>query len=178
MKTFFLALRSAIYMTGFLLFFGWIALRVRALDHRIGVSLPAAVQIPGAILALLGAILGLACAVVFVSRGRGTPAIFDAPRVFVAVGPYRYVRNPMYIGGLMLLAGLGLCERSISILLMALLLFLVVHLFVLFYEEPTLTRQFGSSYQEYLRAVHRWIPRWRGGRDVPKLDRKPPAGPE
>jgi protein-S-isoprenylcysteine O-methyltransferase Ste14 len=159
MKTLFLALRSVIYMSGFLLLFGWIALRVRAFDRRFGLSLPAATEIPGAVLGVLGAILVLACAGVFISRGRGTPAIFDAPRAFVAIGPYKYVRNPMYIGGLALLLGFGLYERSISILLLTLLLFPFLHLFVLFYEEPTLTRKFGSSYQEYLRAVRRWIPR-------------------
>ena len=159
MKTLFLALRSVIYMTGFLLLFGWIALQVRAFDRRFGVTLAAAVAVPGAILMVLGAILVLACAAVFISRGRGTPAIFDAPRAFVAVGPYKYVRNPMYIGGLTLLLGFGLYERSISILFMTVLLFPLFHLFVLFYEEPTLTRKFGSSYQEYLRAVRRWIPR-------------------
>jgi protein-S-isoprenylcysteine O-methyltransferase Ste14 len=159
MKTLFLALRSAIYMSGFLLFFGWIALLVRTFDRSLGVSLPAAAEIPGAILLVAGATLGLACAGVFISRGRGTPAIFDAPRVFVAIGPYKYVRNPMYIGGLILLIGFGLYERSISILFLALLLFPLVHLFVLFYEESTLTRKFGSSYQEYRGAVRRWIPR-------------------
>jgi protein-S-isoprenylcysteine O-methyltransferase Ste14 len=112
---------------------------------------------------VLGAILVLACAGVFISRGRGTPAIFDAPRVFVAIGPYRYVRNPMYIGGLMLLLGFGLYQCSISILFLTLLLLLVLDLFVRFYEEPTLTRRFGSSYQEYLGTVRRWIPRWRAG---------------
>ena len=159
MKTLFLALRSVIYMSGFLLLFAWIALRVRVFDRRFGITLPASTQIPGIILGSLGAILVLACASVFISRGRGTPAIFDAPRAFVAIGPYRYVRNPMYIGGLALLLGFGLYERSISILFMTLLLFLIVHLFVLYYEEPTLTRKFGSSYEAYLRAVCRWIPR-------------------
>jgi len=159
MKTLFLALRSVVYMSGFLLLFAWIALLVRAFDRRFGLSLPAAAKIPGVFLGALGAILVLACASVFISRGRGTPAIFDAPRAFVAVGPYKYVRNPMYIGGLALLFGFGLYERSISILLLTLLLFPLLHLFVLFYEEPTLTQKFGSSYQEYLSAVCRWIPR-------------------
>jgi protein-S-isoprenylcysteine O-methyltransferase Ste14 len=159
MKTLFLALRSVIYMSGFLLFFGWIALLVRTFDQSFGVSLPAATEIPGVILLVVGATLVLACAGVFISRGRGTPAIFDAPRAFVAIGPYKYVRNPMYIGGLILLIGFGLYKRSISILFLTLPLFLLVHLFVILYEEPTLTRQFGSSYQEYRRAVRRWIPR-------------------
>jgi protein-S-isoprenylcysteine O-methyltransferase Ste14 len=172
MKTLFLALRSVIYMTGFLLFFGWIALRVRAFDQRFGVALPAAAETPGVVLEVLGAILVLACAGVFISRGRGTPAIFDAPRVFVAIGPYQSVRNPMYIGGLMLLIGFGLWERSISILFLTLLLFPLVHLFVLFYEEPTLTRRFGSSYQEYRRTVRRWIPRWPASHAAPNCRRR------
>jgi protein-S-isoprenylcysteine O-methyltransferase Ste14 len=159
MKTLFLTVRSIIYMTGFILLFAWIALRVRVLDPHIGISFPVGIRIPAITLAALGTVLVLMCAGVFIIRGRGTPAIFDAPRVFVAIGPYRYVRNPMYIGGLMLLVGMGLYIGSAAILLLALLLFCLVHLFVLFYEEPTLTRQFGRSYEEYLRSVRRWTPR-------------------
>jgi len=160
MKTFFLALRSVVYMTGFVLFFAWIALRVRVFDEYLGSFIPSAARIPGALVTVLGVVLVLACAGVFILQGRGTPAIFDAPRTFVAVGPYRYVRNPMYVGGLMLLIGAGLYLRSISILFLALLLAVIVHFFVLFYEEPTLTRKFGSSYLEYLKSVRRWTPRW------------------
>jgi len=159
MKTLFLTLRSIIYMSGFLLLFGWIALRVRVLDPHIGISLSTGFRTPGIILVAIGAFLVLACAGVFIMRGHGTPAIFDAPRAFVAVGPYRYVRNPMYIGGLMILVGLGFYLGSVAILLLALLLSFLVHFFVLFYEEPTLRRQFGRSYEEYLRSVRRWIPR-------------------
>ena len=160
MKMLFLALRSIVYMTGFALLFGWIARSVRVLDPHLGISVPAAAGTPGLVMAALGAILVLLCAGVFVVRGRGTPAIFDAPRAFVAVGPYRYVRNPMYIGGLFLLLGLGLYLDSVAILLLALLLLCLVHLFVLLYEEPTLMRQFGRSYEAYFRSVRRWIPRW------------------
>jgi protein-S-isoprenylcysteine O-methyltransferase Ste14 len=146
-------------MTGFVLIFGWIALQVRSFDRPLGVSLADEVEALGVILMAAGAILVLACASVFISRGRGTPAIFDAPRAFVATGPYQYVRNPMYVGGMMLLIGFGLCERSVSILFMALVLFVLIHLFVVFYEEPTLTRKFGTSYQEYRQSVRRWFPR-------------------
>jgi protein-S-isoprenylcysteine O-methyltransferase Ste14 len=111
---------------------------------------------------VLGGILALACAGAFVARGRGTPAPFDAPSAFVATGPYRYVRNPMYIGGLILLAGLGLYELSLSILLLSLLLFLVVHVFVFLYEEPGLKAKFGVTYSDYCKDVPRWIPKlWR-----------------
>jgi protein-S-isoprenylcysteine O-methyltransferase Ste14 len=152
------ALRAVVYMTGFLLFFAWLALRVRALDRLLQVRLPEGVEILGIVLMVGGGVLGLACVGTFIVRGKGTPAPFDAPREFVAVGPYRYVRNPMYVGGLFLLAGFGLYEHSVSILLMALLLLLVVHLMVVFYEEPTLRKSFGASYEEYCGTTRRWLP--------------------
>lgn len=148
-------------MTVFLAFWAWIALRVKLLDRGIGLSLPASTRIAGLVLMVLGAIVGLACVGAFVARGRGTPAPFDAPRVFVATGPYRYVRNPMYIGGLTLLAGLALYERSPSILLLTIMVFAVVHLLVLLYEEPQLKARFGVTYAEYCQVVPRWIPKLR-----------------
>lgn len=159
MKTLLIALRALVYMTGFILFFGWAALRVRAFDRRLGIQLPAGMEIPGLILAVAGAILGLLSAGAFITRGRGTPAPFDAPREFVALGPYQFVRNPMYIGGLTLLVGFALYEHSISILFLSLALFFVVHLFVVFYEEPTLRKKFAAPYEEYCKSVSRWLPR-------------------
>ncbi len=158
MRTLLLALRSACYMIVFVFFWGWIALRVRFFDRSFGVSLPDVVEMPGVALMVIGLVIVLACASVFIFRGRGTPAIFDAPRTFVASGPYKYVRNPMYIGGTLLLIGFGLLERSISILFMALVLFVLFHMFVVFHEEPSLVRKFGESYRTYQRSVRRWIP--------------------
>jgi protein-S-isoprenylcysteine O-methyltransferase Ste14 len=163
MKTMMITLRAVLYMTAFLLFFAWLALRVHALDRSLNLSLPGGCKAVGAVFMVAGGILGLICAGVFVARGRGTPALFDAPREFVAVGPYRYCRNPMYIGGLLLLIGFGLYERSVSILIMAAVLWGVVHLLVVFYEEPTLTKSFGSPYEQYCQDVRRWIPRRRRG---------------
>jgi protein-S-isoprenylcysteine O-methyltransferase Ste14 len=70
------------------------------------------------------------------------------------------MRNPMYIGGLAMMAGGKLILRSISIVILALALFPVVHVFVILYEEPTLRRKFGETYEEYCRNVSRWLPRW------------------
>jgi protein-S-isoprenylcysteine O-methyltransferase Ste14 len=158
LRTLLVGLRAIAYMTGFLLFFAWLAFRVRALDRFLPITLPDRLAIPGIALMVMGGVLGLACVGTFIVRGKGTPAPFDAPREFVAIGPYRYVRNPMYVGGLLLLVGLGLYEHSISILLMALLLLLVVHLMVVIYEEPTLRKSFGASYDEYCRTTERWVP--------------------
>ena len=157
----FITLRAVIYMTGFVLLWGWVALRVHVFDRSLGVALPVGTRILGVIFMGLGGILALACAGVFVAQGRGTPAPFDAPRNFVAVGPYRCVRNPMYIGALTVLVGFGLYEYSVSILLLCLVVFALVHLFVVVYEEPGLKARFGVAYSEYCAGVPRWIPHLR-----------------
>jgi protein-S-isoprenylcysteine O-methyltransferase Ste14 len=111
-------------------------------------------------LAVFGA--GAAIAVIsvgtFVGKGKGTPAPFDAPREFVAAGPYRFVRNPMYIGGLLALLGFGLIMRSPSMALFAPLWSLFAHGFVVLYEEPVLRQKFGDTYRRYCERVPRWIP--------------------
>src|SRR6185295_18008860 len=99
------------------------------------------------------------CIATFIVRGRGTPAIFDAPRRLVAAGPYRYVRNPMYIGGALLLLGFGLIEGSPSIALFVPVWILLFHLLVVFYEERTLRAKFGPDYEAYCRRTPRWLPR-------------------
>ncbi|MGH9709087.1 MAG: methyltransferase family protein [Candidatus Acidiferrales bacterium] len=159
MRTLFDALRTSLYATGFILFFGWIALRLRAYDHNFGFAFPGELRSVGIVLMCAGAALAILCIATFVVRGRGTPALFDPPREFVAVGPYRYVRNPMYIGGFFLLFGLGLYLCSPAIALMVIAIILACHLLVVFYEEPTLRRKFGETYQTYCASVRRWLPR-------------------
>jgi protein-S-isoprenylcysteine O-methyltransferase Ste14 len=159
MKTAFVAVRAILYASAFIVFFGWLALGARRYDGRIGMALPAALTIPGLLLMIPSGILTLACIGNFIARGKGTPAPFDPPRVFVAAGPYRYVRNPMYAGGLAFLAGLALFEGSVSILIFAAILFAAAHLLVILYEEPVLKARFGESYSAYLRSVPRWLAR-------------------
>jgi protein-S-isoprenylcysteine O-methyltransferase Ste14 len=95
----------------------------------------------------------------FLQQGRGTPAPVDPPKDLVAVGFYRYVRNPMYVGVLLVLIGHFLWFGYWSLFMYTLLIFVTVHLFVTRYEEPTLRRKFGASYEEYLRHVPRWVPK-------------------
>jgi protein-S-isoprenylcysteine O-methyltransferase Ste14 len=97
----------------------------------------------------------------FLVQGRGTPAPIDPPRELVATGFYRYVRNPMYVGVLLMLIGHFLWFQFIGLIVYAALAFLAVHLFVTLYEEPTLRKKFGASYEQYLRRVPRWIPRFK-----------------
>ena len=106
-----------------------------------------------------GVILYFWCAGAFTFIGRGTPAPIDAPVFLVRSGPYRWVRNPMYIGVFSVLIGEAILFHSLLLVGFVLLVGIVVHLFVLFYEEPQLARRFGESYETYLRTVPRWFPR-------------------
>jgi protein-S-isoprenylcysteine O-methyltransferase Ste14 len=116
-------------------------------------------QIAGAVMAALGLSLALWCVLAFAVMGKGTPAPFDPPRRLVIRGPYRYVRNPMYIGAITALAGASLFYRSWALLGFTALFALTTHLFVLLYEEPTLGRLFGADYDRYRSRVSRWRPR-------------------
>lgn len=106
----------------------------------------------------VGAILYFWCAGAFTFIGRGTPAPIDAPVFLVRSGPYQWVRNPMYLGVFSVLLGEVILFHSLSLFGYMLLAGIVVHLFVVFYEEPSLLRQFGQSYETYLRTVPRWLP--------------------
>jgi protein-S-isoprenylcysteine O-methyltransferase Ste14 len=108
---------------------------------------------------MLGASILLWCGWDFAVVGRGTPAPIDPPKSVVVSGLYRFVRNPMYVGVELVTLGEALLFSSVRLLGYALLLGLGFHLFVVFYEEPTLTKKFGGPYQRYCQAVPRWIPR-------------------
>jgi len=95
----------------------------------------------------------------FLSKGKGTPAPFDPPKELVVAGLYRYVRNPMYVGVLLTLLGNFLWYKTLWMVVYMVFFFLAFHLFVLIYEEPTLKRMFGASYEAYLNKVPRWIPK-------------------
>lgn len=95
----------------------------------------------------------------FLVQGRGTPAPIDPPRELVAVGFYRYVRNPMYVGILAAIIGHFLWFGYWTLLVYAIVVFVAFNTFVTYYEEPTLKKKFGTAYEDYLRKVPRWIPR-------------------
>ena len=116
-------------------------------------------QICGMMIGAVGAAIALWCIFTFVVVGKGTPAPFDPPRRLVIRGPYRFVRNPMYIGAALALLGAALFYKSTSIAIYAGLFLVAMHLFVVGYEEPTLRRTFGADYQAYCRGVGRWWPR-------------------
>jgi protein-S-isoprenylcysteine O-methyltransferase Ste14 len=115
----------------------------------------------GIFCAVLGACIYFRCAWEFAVRGLGTPAPIAPTKFLVVSGLHRYVRNPMYIGVALVILGQAALFRAPHLAEYAALMLLTAHLFVIFYEEPTLRRQFGESYEEYCRTVPRWIPRFR-----------------
>ncbi len=116
-------------------------------------------QIAGVLIGITGVALALWCASTFAVVGHGTPAPFAAPRRLVTRGPYKLLRNPMYVGVGGLFVGTALFYRSSVFLVYSVLFFLASHLFVVLYEEPSLRRHFGGDYSDYCRRVGRWRPR-------------------
>ena len=153
----FTILRGAVYSASFVWLWVWIAGRVRSWDAQIPVTLPAWLRPVGFVVAGAGALLTALCIATFVTRGRGTPFPLDPPREFVVSGPYRWVRNPMYVGAAAVILGAGLVLSSPSIVLLAVAFLLLMHAIVVLYEEPTLAEKFGASYRRYKAQVGRWL---------------------
>ena len=86
------------------------------------------------------------------------------PRELVVSGLYRFVRNPMYDGALLVLFGHVLWFPSLSLHVCPIIFFVSFHLFVVLYEERTLRKTFGAAYEQYCRDVPRWLPRVRSPR--------------
>ena len=105
------------------------------------------------------------CIVEFARSGRGTLSPADPPRTLVVRGPYRYVRNPMYLSVTVIVLGEVGLTASRGLFSYWVIWFAAVNLFVMGYEEPTLRHQFGATYERYAAGVGRWLPRlrpWRG----------------
>ena len=110
---------------------------------------------------LIGSLMVLWCFWDFTFKGRGTPVPLDPPKELVVTGFYRYVRNPTYVGVLAIFLGHFLWFGYWALLIYTVLAFIGVHVFIVLYEEPTLRRKFGASYEEYLKKVPRWMPKIR-----------------
>ena len=101
----------------------------------------------------------------FVLEGRGTPAPVAPTEELVVGGSYRYVRNPMYVAVVAIIAGQALALWSLGLAGYAVLVWLTVAAFVRWYEEPVLQTRYGGSYQRYRASVRAWIPRIRPWRE-------------
>jgi protein-S-isoprenylcysteine O-methyltransferase Ste14 len=152
-----LTVGAAFFALWFWLLPGW-------LGFRVATAGAARWRWLAAVPSVLGFAIALRCVWDFGWTGRGTPAPIVPPKRLVVVGFYRYVRNPMYVGfaagwiGLWIVFGHPNPALFAAVAAVA----LGVHLFVVFYEEPTLRGKFGADYEDYCRNVRRWLPRVRG----------------
>lgn len=111
----------------------------------------------GAPVLLAGCVVLGWCVRDFFVSGRGTLAPWDPPRALVRNGLYRYSRNPMYVGVLLITTGWAVSFRSWGLAGYAGVLLAGFHLRVLFHEEPWLERAFGAEWDAYRAAVPRWL---------------------
>ncbi|HZD96234.1 MAG TPA: isoprenylcysteine carboxylmethyltransferase family protein [Candidatus Sulfotelmatobacter sp.] len=157
----FLAFRSllwAVLLPGFIA--GYVPWRFFGLAH-LRLNLLSLQHLVGLLCIAVGIALLASCIWEFARRGRGTLAPLDAPRNLVVGGLYRYVRNPMYLSVTTIILGEAFLARSRSLVLYWVVWFLAANLFVIGYEEPTLRRRFGHSYERYTQQVGRWLPRFK-----------------
>lgn len=151
--------RALTYATLFVGFF-LVYLPARMLAWS-GIRAPSEVgprQLVGLGLGGLGTVLAVACILTFALHGRGTPAPFDPPRRLVLRGPYRYTRNPMYLGAALAMLGAGVYYGSWAIIVYVAVFLASAHALVRLHEEPALRRQFGADYEAYCAATPRWLP--------------------
>ena len=153
-----LAIRSiawAVLLPGFIA--GYVPWRFFGLAN-VKLTLVDPLHLFGLLFIVIGVGLLAACIWEFARSGLGTLAPVDPPKHLVVRGLYRYVRNPMYLSVTTIVFGELLLLLSPVLLMYWAIWFGVVNLFVIGYEEPTLRRQFGASYERYTQAVGRWIP--------------------
>jgi protein-S-isoprenylcysteine O-methyltransferase Ste14 len=118
-------------------------------------------RVLGGILLVAGLIVLIQAFVRFVVEGLGTPVPVAAPERLVVGGVYRYIRNPMYVAILAAIVGQALILGRLGLMLYAAAIWLIAAAFVRWYEEPALTRRFGTDFEAYRRAVPAWWPRLR-----------------
>jgi protein-S-isoprenylcysteine O-methyltransferase Ste14 len=142
----------------------WFWLLPQWLGFRVDTTGTARWRWLAAVPSVLGFSVALRCVWDFAWTGHGSPAPFAPPQRLVVVGFYRYVRNPIYVGGAAGWIGLWIVfgHASLAGIATAAAAILGVHLFVVLYEEPTLRKKFGSDYEKYCRNVRRWWPRVQG----------------
>ena len=109
------------------------------------------------VLLIPGITLLLWCVRDFLVTGKGTLAPWDPPRHLVSSGPYRFSRNPMYVGVSLILFGWAMAFGSWALVVYAVIVMIAFHLRVLLNEEPFLSRTHGRKWDDYVGKVPRWL---------------------
>jgi len=144
------ALFAFVCLPGLIAYAGPLALGLTA-------AAPVRHPVAGALLAVMGTLLLLTCVREFYVNGRGTLAPWSPPQQLVMSGPYRYSRNPMYLGVLIILAGWATLWSSRDLALYALAMLIGFALRVRLHEEPWADRTFGAEWHSYRARVPRWL---------------------
>jgi protein-S-isoprenylcysteine O-methyltransferase Ste14 len=114
-------------------------------------------QYSGALVCAIGLVIMLSCIISFAVRGLGTLSPADPTKRLVITGLYRFSRNPMYIGVMMILIGEAIFFQSVNLWIYLLVVFIGFNIFILLHEEPRLRRDFGEEYNRYCQKIRRWI---------------------
>jgi len=130
-------------------------------DWRVGFAFPGFVVPVGVVVLVLASALGLWSAAAMVVAGRGTPLPVAMPSRLVVVGPYRFVRNPMAVAGIVQGIAVGLVLSSWLVIAYAVIGSVIWNLAVRPHEEADLEERFGVDFRRYRDAVRCWIPRLR-----------------
>jgi protein-S-isoprenylcysteine O-methyltransferase Ste14 len=110
---------------------------------------------------LVGLFVSGLSAWLFFTFGQGSPAPWDPPKRFVLMGPYRYVRNPMMLGGCFMILGEAIFLASLLIIGYLAVLMPLAHLYIVLHEEKEMAQRFGHPYLAYKQHVPRWRPKFR-----------------
>lgn len=139
----------------FIIFLPWFFINLNALLTLPIISFP--LQKPlGAIFFLIGAGNYLYCHKYFFLANR-TPLITESSYKLIKTGVYKYSRNPIYLGHLILLLGIFSFFGHLLLLIYALTIFFLLNILVIYYEEPRLKKSLGQEYENYLQKTPRWL---------------------
>jgi protein-S-isoprenylcysteine O-methyltransferase Ste14 len=126
-----------------------------ALSLRLGLPIAARIA-AGAVVTVAGLALGASAFGLFRKSGQD-PAPWKPTPSLVFAGPYRFTRNPMYVGMTAVQVGIGLFADSLWVIGLAAVSLLIVHVTAVLPEEKYLAEKFGAPYEEYLRRVRRYL---------------------
>ena len=111
----------------------------------------------GASIFIIGLIIMLHCIINFAIKGRGTLSPADPTKRLVISGLYKYSRNPMYVGVMLILVSESIFFKAQSLWMYSLFVFIAFNLFIIFFEEQRLRKDFGNEYEAYCKKVRRWM---------------------
>lgn len=121
----------------------------------------------GIVLIAAGILFLLPAILIFLIKGKGTPAIYfskwfknligEEPETLISKGIYKFTRNPMYLGVILILTGESIFFQKIILFIYTLAMFIIFHLVIVHLEEPHLKKKHGQSFNEFMKKTKRWI---------------------